>query len=76
MRWMTAAAARRQGAGVAVGGGGDGMGRVQRAAVLLHRDYMKLRATCRIHAAINVTSEAMDRRGRVVGIGVALRCDR
>lgn len=38
-------------------------------------DYMKLRATCRIHAAINVTSEAMDRRGWVVEIGVALRCD-
>ena len=59
-------------------GGGDGMARVQRAAVLLaYIDYMKLRATCRIHAAINVTSETMDRRGWVVEIGVALhlRCD-
>ena len=76
--WAAAAGSRRGGQRRRAAGGGDGMARVQRAAVLLaYIDYMKLRATCRIHAAINVTSETMDRRGWVVEIGVALhlRCD-
>ena len=54
-------------------GGGDGMHGARAAGGgAAGIDYMKLRGTCRIHAAINVTSEAMDRRGWVVEIGVAL----